>query len=232
MILSYYNGDQGGYSFSPWNVSDGHFTLACMYAGFVECIPDNGSYWYTQEQKGHELSDAAKFFADQHATRLSCVQNQKHHLGKAGELGNMDALLVLAESFGDPSIFKCRHLHHNYPASIAVVAEEMGRDADAKYWFTVAADQGDAYAMRELIDKDECSLFDSWKWIYLSKLVGEDLTLDKYYAVHEDGSDYDDGKGGALYAGGYGGVSINSLNAELDAAAKLAAQKLYKKNWL
>ncbi len=32
----------------------------------------------------------------------------------------------------------------------------------------------------------------SWTLIYLSRLLGNDLTQDRYYAIHENGSSYDD----------------------------------------
>ena len=65
--------------------------------------------------------------------------------------------------------------------------------------------------------------------MYLSRLVGTDLSKDAYYAINEDGSEYDDDVGGPAYAAGRGGVDLDPLSAEQDAAARQVAQGLFER---
>ena len=48
------------------------------------------------------------------------------------------------------------------------------------------------------------------------------------YAINEDGSDYDDDVGGPAYVAGRDGVDLEPLAPAQDAAARLAAQKLFE----
>ncbi len=60
--------------------------------------------------------------------------------------------------------------------------------------------------MLQLIeDYDHGDLERCWKWVYLSRLVGTDLTQDAHYVINKDGSDYDDDVGGSFVFGGGGG---------------------------
>jgi hypothetical protein len=64
--------------------------------------------------------------------------------------------------------------------------------------------------------------------VYLSRLVGTDLSKDAHYAINEDGSEYDDDVGGPAYAAGRDGVDLDLLSDEQDAAARQAAQGLFE----
>lgn len=55
------------------------------------------------------------------------------------------------------------------------------------------------------------------------------ITKDSHYAINEDGSEYDDDVGGPAYVAGHDGVDLDPLSAEQDAAAKKAAQGLFKR---
>lgn len=86
-----------------------------------------------------------------------------------------------------------------------------------------------ADAMLQLIEEyDYADLQRCWTWVHLSRLVGTDLTKSKYYLINEDGLDYDDDVGGPAYVAGRDGVDIEPLAPEQDAAARLAAQKLFE----
>ena len=114
------------------------------------------------------------------------------------------------------------------PSAVAEIAERLGRVADAKHWLTVAAESGDTRAMLRLIEEyDQGDLARSWTWVYLSRLVGTDLSKDAHYAITEDGSEYDDDVGGPAYAAGRDGVNLEPLSAEQDATAKDAARDLF-----
>lgn len=131
---------------------------------------------------------------------------------------------------GDPSFFeRPRHDVGADPSAIAEIAERLGRVADAKHWLTVAAENGDTDAMLRLIEEhDQGDLARCWTWVYLSRLVGTDLTKDAYYAINEGDSEYDDDVGGPAYAAGRDGIDLAPISAEQDAAAKRAAQGLFE----
>lgn len=209
-----------------------HYALALIHAPDQEDA-DQGpgsSYWHSQEQQGRALTGVEKEWADAHATRLTHAEKYANHLSEAGRLGNQQALLDLAERFGDHTFFaQPRHDVGADPAAVAEIAERLGRAEDAKHWLTVAAESGDTDAMLHLIEEhDQGDLARCWTWAYLSRLVGTDLTKDMHYAINEDGSEYDDDLGGPLYAAGRDGVVLDPLGAEQDAVARNVAQKLFK----
>ena len=83
--------------------------------------------------------------------------------------------------------------------------------------------------MLQLIEEyDHGDLQRCWTWVYLSQLVGTDLSQDAHYAINEDGSDYDDDVGGTVYVAGRDGVDLVPLAPGQDAIAKLAAHRLFK----
>ncbi len=170
-----------------------------------------------------------KEWADAHAARLTRADKYARHLREAGRLGNQHSLLDLAERFGDPSFFdRPRHDVDADPTVVAEIAERLGRVADAKHWLTVAAESGDTDAMLRLIeDHDQGDLARCWTWVYLSRLVGTDLSKDAYFAINEDGSEYDDDVGGPAYAAGRDGVDLDPLSADQDLAVRQAAQRLF-----
>lgn len=208
-----------------------HYALALIYEPDDEDDPDSGnSYWYTQGLKGRILTGVEKEWTEAYESQLVQTEKYSHHLKEAGRLGHQGALLNLAERFDDPLFFEQPRLDVDAdPMTVAAIAERMGRWVDARHWLTLAAESGNTDAMLTLIEEyDRSDLQRSWQWVYLSKLVGTDLTRDTYYAVNEDGSDYDDDVGGPAYAAGGSGVDLKPLGTEQDANARLAAQKLFE----
>lgn len=207
-----------------------HYALALIYAPDDEDdLGAGSSYWYAQMQQGRVLTGVEKEWAEAHAYRLAQAEKYAHHLKAAGRLGHQDALLDLADRFDDPSFFEqsCLDIDAD-PAAVADIAERMGRPADVRHWLTIAAENGDTDAMLQLIeDYDHMDLQRCWTWMYLSQLVGTDLSQDAHYAINEDGSDYDDDVGGPIYVAGRGGVDLAPLAPAQDAIAKLAAQRLF-----
>lgn len=210
-----------------------HYALSLIHAPDDDEDTDQGAgspYWHTQEQQGRVLTGVEKEWADAHAARLAQEDKYARHLREAGRLGNQHALLDLAERFGDPSFFE-RPLHNigADPSAVAEIADRLGRVADAKHWLTVAAESGDTDAMLRLIEEhDQGNLARCWTWVYLSQLVGTDLSKDEHYAINEDGSEYDDDVGGPAYAAGRDGVDLDPLSAEQDATARDAARDLFE----
>ena len=210
-----------------------HYALALIHAPDDDDDTDRGagsSYWHSQAQQGRVLTGVEKEWAEAHAARLTQADKYASHLREAGRLGNQRALLDLAERFGDPSFFeRPRDDVGADPSAVAEIAERLGRVADAKHWLTVAAESGDTDAMLRLIeDHDQGDLARCWTWVYLSRLVGTDLSKDAHYAITEDGSEYDDDVGGPAYAAGRDGVDLDPLSAEQDAVARQAAQRLFE----
>jgi hypothetical protein len=209
-----------------------HYALSLIHAPDDDEDTDQGAgnpYWHTQAQQGRVLTGVEKEWADAHAARLALEDKYARHLREAGRLGNQHALLDLAERIGDPSFFeRPRHDVGADPSAVAEIAERLGRVADAKHWLTVAAESGDTDAMLRLIEEhDQGDLARCWTWVYLSRLVGTDLSKDDHYAINEDGSEYDD-VGGPAYAAGRDGVDLDPLSAEQDAAARDAARDLFE----
>lgn len=210
-----------------------HYALALLYAPSEDEFdaPSVGSnYWYNEAKKGRVLMGIEKEWADAHAARLEHGQKYEQHLRKAGELGYADALLELAERFGDQRFFDQPGVEvpKADPARIAEIAKQLRRPKDARYWLAEAAKQGDTEAMRELIERyDSDDLQQCWTWLYLAKLLDSDLSRDEYHAYHENGDLYDDDVGGPLYVDGRDGIKLEPIDALQDAAAHRAADLMY-----
>lgn len=184
--------------------ADAHYALALIYAPSDDPYdePSSGSdYWYNEARNGRVLTGVEKEWADEYAAMQTRSEKYDHHLRAAGELDHEAALLEMAESFGDPAFFeRLGEFSASIDAThVADVAEHLGRRKDAWRWRTIAAQQGDTEAMRELIEGDDrLNLQQCWTWFYLAELLGTDLTEDEYRAINEDGSDYDDEVGGPV----------------------------------
>ncbi len=211
-----------------------HYALALLHAPTYEerYSPEIGSdYGYLQAKAGHVVAGAEPAYADAHADRLVRDEKFALHLREAARLGYQNALLVLADRFGDPAFFDQTTAEVNADLSwIAKIAEDMNRPEDAKKWLTKAAKKGNINAMLKLIDGyDSEDLQQCWIWVYLAKLLGTDLTEDAYVAIHEDGSRYDDDIGGPLYVDGREGLHLRPIGEERSASARLIARELFEK---
>ncbi len=211
-----------------------HYALALIHAPSDDLYdePSAGSeYWYTEERNGRLLTGVEKEWADEYAAILNRAEKYEHHLRAAGSLDHEAALLEMAEHFGDPAFFeRLTPLSTRIDAAHAAnVAEHLGLCKEAWQWRTMAAQQGNTEAMRELIEGDDrLNLQQCWTWFYLAELLGTDLSKDEYRAINEDGSDYDDDVGGPAYVGGQGGVELEPINADLEAIARRDAVTLYQ----
>ena len=214
--------------------ADAHYALALIYAPSDDPYdePSSGSdYWYNEARNGRVLSGVEKEWADEYAAMQTRSEQYEHHLRAAGALDHEAALLEMAERLGDPAFFeRPANAYANIDAAHAAdVANHLGRRKDAWRWRTIAAQQGDTEAMRELIEGyDRLNLLQCWTWFYLAELLGVDLSAEEYAAIHENGAPYDDDVGGPMFVDGRGGVELEPLNAEQDAAARRAAAALYQ----
>ena len=210
-----------------------HYALALIYAAGDD--EDSGgagsSYWYTQGQEGRVLSGVEQEWADVYAKKRADADAYSYHLREAARLGNRQALLDRADRFSDPSFFETRDSACSAgPARVAEIAGRLGREADARYWLTIAGEAGDTGAMRQLIEGyDQGDLARSWTWVYLAHLAGTDLTQARYSLINEDASDYDDDVGGPAFPIGRDGVRLAVLDAARDADARRAAEQIFKR---
>ncbi|WP_018988352.1 hypothetical protein [Aromatoleum toluclasticum] len=210
-----------------------HYALALIHDPSEDDLDSLGvgsDYWYNQSKSGRVLTGVEKEWADAYARRLDSERQYVSHLREAAKRGHQDALLELAERFGDPTFFEQQGGPVKAaPDRIARIAERLDRTLDAKRWLTEAATSGDIEAMRRLIDEyDREDLVRCWTWVFLAELLGEDLTEDQNEAIHEDGSSYDDDRGGPMFVGvRRAGVELEPINAAEEAIARLAADELY-----
>jgi hypothetical protein len=214
------------------NNAEAHYALALLHAPVDADERSPGmDYWYNEEKNGRVLVGVQKEFADEYAEMMAKDTKYEIHLREAGRLGNELALLDLAETFDDPSFFEIvkRGSDHD-PLRVAEIAENLGRIDDLYHWLTIAAEAGDVEAMQRLIEEfDQDDLSRLWTWVYLAQLLDTDLTRDNYYAIHEDGSHYDDDVGGTVFMAGRAGIKLRPLSEDQDALARLKAQALYDK---
>lgn len=210
-----------------------HYALALNHQNTDETDEDgiSNDYWYKQMQSGRELSGAEKEFALAFLKQLTEEQKYQFHLREAARLGYDLAKLDLAEKFKDHAFFNDKHRDINAdPMRVAEIAYSLRRYDDHHYWLTAAAESGDISAMRDLMGSyDKKDPLRSWTWIYLSRMLGRDLTQDRYYAIHENGSSYDDDVGGPLFTVGEDGVELPPIEIEYDVLARGNAENLFKR---
>lgn len=208
-----------------------NYCLALYYEDSSDDDQVGNGYWFKQMQAGRQLSDIEKIWALEYKEQQANGNRYEYHLRKAASLGCDLALLDLAEKFNESSFFEgdYRNVAAD-PMSIAEIAQNLGRSNDQHHWLTVAAEAGNIEAMRELIESfDSKDLVRCWTWIYLSQLIGQDLTKDHYFAIHENGSSYDDDVGGPIFVDGTGGIELEPLEGNQDKLAKLAAKSLFNR---
>lgn len=211
--------------------ADAHYAIALLNDTEVD-ETQSSEHWYLLAMQGAVLTGAPKEWADNYADKRVCDEKYSFHLKEATRLGNPLAKLDAADRFGDTNFF----YDNLYPADVdpvqaANLAIRLGRPKNALHWLTISAERGDIESMRELIEAyDASDLLKCWTWIYLAKLHDIDLTKGNYRAIHEDGSDYDDDRGGAMFADGTDGIKLEKITAEQHAFAKKKASELFLQN--
>jgi hypothetical protein len=210
-----------------------HLCKALLFADGSDSFdgpgPNDGRYWHEKQQSGEKLEGVEKEWADDYGRRKDGQQNAEFHLKAAADLRQADALLLMADRYGDPRFFELHNPQvHADPATVARVADHMGYLDAATAWLELAAEAGDIGAMRELIrDRQSNDPLKCWTWFHLAKLHGKDLTMDDYRAIHEDGSLYDDDVGGPLFAEGEDGVELPDADASVQRLAEASAREIF-----
>lgn len=198
----------------------------------------DGRYWYERRQNGHTLIGVEEEWADAYEegthtyeSRSGQKMSVRQHLEKAAELGQHDALLLMAQKYGDDRFFDLANPNVRAdPLWIADLADSVGRYERVPAWVNLAAEQGNIIAMRDLIEQhDRADPLKCWTWFYLAQLHGTDLTKDNYRAFHDNGDAYDDDVGGPMFADGEDGVILPEANEAVRIQAQAIAQDLFER---
>lgn len=213
-----------------------HYIMALLHASDTddEDFEDHPNpYWYQVRQQGRVLSGPEAEFADAYEARHLQREKFEAHLRTAAGLGLPDALFELSRRFQEPGFFESQKAIDSCTfgrREIAEVAAQSGRKEAARDLLVAAAEQGDIDAISNFIENHgQQDPVSAWKWFYVAKELGTDLTQDHCVAIHEDGSLYDDDIGGNAFVGGYGGIELPHLAAtDKDAAKKMAIIALEK----
>ena len=208
----------------------------------MDDVPDSraGLYWYERQLKGEVLTGVELEWAEGYAERVQRRAAASHervarsssardHFNAAAALGQHDALLLLADRWGDDRFFDLQAPQVRAdPLWVADLTQRVGRYEWTPAWLAVAAERGDMQAIRELMESwhadDPLKL---WTWFHYAKLLGNDLTQGDYWAIHEDGSHYDDDVGGPMFVDGVDGVELPTVDESVRQEAQRAAQSLF-----
>ena len=208
----------------------------------MDDVPDSraGLYWYERQQKGEVLTGVELEWAEGYAERVqrraaasreraARSSSARDHFNAAAALGQHDALLLLADRYGDDSFFDLQAPQVRAdPLWIAELAQRVGRYEWTPAWLALAAERGDMRAMRELMESWHADdPLKVWTWFHYAKLLGKDLTQGDYRAIHEDGSSYDDDVGGPMFVDGVDGIELHTADESVRQEALRAAHSLF-----
>lgn len=208
-------------------VAAAHLAIAKLLEPEAELFGDDEERLRKQLKRESTWTCAFVSFAEVDANPLRAEEKHRHHLLAAARSGDLRALMETAERYGDPGILRCPPSDEMDPMSMVAIADEHGDGEMLRNWLTVAAEQGDISAMRELILEHDEPFERAWVWMHLSRLLDEDLSRDRHEAINEDGSPYDDDVGGPAYVGGDDGITLAPLPHDADAAARELAGQLF-----
>lgn len=206
-----------------------HFAIAKLLEMDAESSGSDDDAGRIRRQAKREGTWVSPFlsFAQMRSEPMGVEKKYRHHLFAAARSGDLRAQIESADRYGDPAILYRAPSEEMDPMSMADIAREHEDETKVRYWLTVAAQDGDVDAMRELIlDHDEPH-GQAWVWMHLSRLLDEDLGEDRFEAIHEDGSPYDDDVGGPAFPVGTFGIALPPLSSNADAAARRTAEELF-----
>lgn len=166
-------------------------------------------------------------FAEIAVNSLRIGAKYRHHLFAAACAGDARAMAETAEHYGDPALLNLAPLEGIDPMVMVELAAEHGQADKVRQWLTIAAEQGDVGAMTELICHHDESAEQAWVWMYLSRLLGHDLSKDRFEAINEDSTPFDDDVGGPAYPVGDSGIVLDSISGQADARAYQLAARIF-----
>lgn len=235
--------DLTGHAYADWDASDflvagleeaakrgnpkAHYALALILRPEEE-RQAGASYWHDRLVQGEQLSGAQLEWALAHRAYLEREDSRLRHLLQAARLGLSDACVDAAEELEDPAFL---HLIKGSavrdPARVADVAASLAQIDFARHWCSVAAELGHVDSIRSMIESfDRGNQHRCWTWLHFARLLGKDLTQDRYRLINEDGTDYDDDIGGPGFPIGEDGITLPPLDEEQDAHALQEAEAL------
>jgi len=213
-------------------VAAAHLATAYMLEPFAE-LPEEDDHRFGRELRWRgEWSTEPVGYAEIAAGAGGFVQviaKHRYHLLAAARGGIRSAILLTAERYGDPALLELDPSDDMDPYEMADLADAHSRPDLAYQWLTVLAREGDVSAMRELIEERNETPFRAWVWMHLSRMLGSDLSQNRYEAINEDGSEYDDDVGGPAYVGGTEGIRLVPLAPEENRRAREEADQLLVK---
>ena len=168
-------------------------------AEFADVFDD--AAFYALAERGRGPVDARQLA--EIATSLNDGESRRRWLRVAGEEGSLAAIRTLAEEGDELAL---RQL----------------------------AETGDVGAIRELAEKAmKTDPGEAWMWQHLANMLGADLTESTMRAYHDggpqDGQEYDDDFGGALYVSGNEGLGLAPLSPGRDRKARKLALAIFEK---
>ncbi|WP_414606952.1 hypothetical protein [Stenotrophomonas sp. FR010] len=176
--------------------------------------------WSTEPVSFAEIADGVDSF-------IQVVAKHRYHLLEAARGKDWRALLLTAERYGDPGVLELEPSDDMDAYEMADLADANGRPELAHQWLAVRARSGDLSAMRTLIENHNETPFRAWVWIHLSRMLGRDLSQDRFEAIDEYGGPYDDDVGGPAYVGGEDGIELVPLAADENRRAEEEAAQLF-----
>ncbi|WP_353088950.1 hypothetical protein [Stenotrophomonas sepilia] len=176
--------------------------------------------WSTEPVSFAEIADGVDSF-------IQLVTKHRYHLLEAARGKDRRALLLTAERYGDPGVLELEPSDDMDAYEMADLADANGRPELAHQWLAVRARSGDLSAMRTLIENHNETPFRAWVWIHLSRMLGRDLSQDRFEAIDEYGGPYDDDVGGPAYVGGEDGIELVPLAADENRRAEEEAAQLF-----
>ena len=212
-----------------------HYPLAQLYAYTSQDIDKPEPYWHQQQLAGKQLTGVQLEWAEAYRSFEAHQARFEFHTRTAASAGNPDAILNALEEFGsDRDLLESLRssAHPVDTMRAAEVALNSGWIDDAELWFSRAAAEGEIEAMRWLVQRSEDEpTVETWTWIYLSRLLGEDICASTLRAYHDGGpyhgQEYDDDLGGALFIDGDEALDLPVLAPEFDRQAQAEAQRLF-----
>nr|WP_011922903.1 hypothetical protein [Pseudomonas fluorescens]CAM96126.1 hypothetical protein pQBR0094 [Pseudomonas fluorescens SBW25] len=225
-----------------------HYVIHRIYSWLLDChdtVLDYDSvpnFWLRQARSGLSLSVDQQRYADKALFAEGFMERMKFHLSKAASSGHTEAMLVELEGIdrrasltaADLAVFDPHASTPGLAGRVAVLAEEAGLSVFAESWLRRAAAYGDFKALDRLVSAN-CSAptVETWTWIYLSRLLGNDPTASTLRAYHAGGlyadEEYDQDQGGDFYVEGRERLEVAPLNPDLDAEAQAAAASFYER---
>jgi len=187
-------------------------------------------YWYQQMKADQPLSNRELEFATEYAAFLEARTSYERYLTTAARAKLADACIDAADTFNDSAWLEgCDPAKLLAPMAALEVFEHHGRRDLAYQTCRRAALGGDPHAIELLLSQyDLDSPVQASGWIYFAEM--RDIQLDgldpRTYAIHEDGSPYDDDVGGPIFAVETEGYRPRALNAVEDIEARDVAQRL------